>query len=89
MPDRDVKISSNMLSTVSTNSKNLELYSIMVEHDGAGFPLGYCLLFTASAIHIHKRQNTLQAWADCLHNQYGIIPKFGHTNKDMAEIGMF
>ena len=88
VPDRDVKISSNMSSTVSTNSKNLELYSIMAEHDGASFPLGYCLLLTASTIHVHKRQNALLAWADCLCDQYGIIPKFGHTNKDMAEIGM-
>ena len=30
----------------NTNSKNLELYSIMAEHDNAGFPVSYCLLST-------------------------------------------
>lgn len=34
----------------NTNSKNLELYSIMGEYDNAGFPLSYCFLSTATAI---------------------------------------
>uniref|UniRef100_A0A0W0GBU1 Uncharacterized protein n=1 Tax=Moniliophthora roreri TaxID=221103 RepID=A0A0W0GBU1_MONRR len=41
-------------ATYNTNSKHLELYSILGEHDGAGYPLGYCLLSTASSITIDK-----------------------------------
>ncbi|KAJ6629647.1 hypothetical protein B0H10DRAFT_1764886, partial [Mycena sp. CBHHK59/15] len=61
-------------TTYNTNSKHLELYSIMGEQDGAGFPLSYLLLSTASSIDQGKRR--------------GIIAKFTHVNKDMAEIGM-
>ena len=70
------------------NSKNLELYSVMAEHDNAGFPLSYCLLSTATALHIHKRRNALNAWAKHLRETYDVTPKFAHTDKDMAEIGM-
>src|SRR5882724_3238254 len=72
----------------STNSKNLELYSVMAEHDNAGFPLSYCLLSTAMALHIHKRWNALNAWAKHLCEKYGVIPKFAHTDKDRVEISM-
>jgi hypothetical protein len=60
----------------------------MAEHDNAGFPLSYCLLSTATALHIHKRRNALNAWATHLRETYDVIPKFAHTDKDMAEIGM-
>jgi hypothetical protein len=60
----------------------------MAEHDNAGFPLSYCLLSTATALHVHKRRKALNAWAKCLQEKYGVIPKFAHTDKDMAEIGM-
>lgn len=72
----------------SASKSPLELYSIMGEYDNAGFPLSYCLLSTASAMHIHKRTNALKAWAECLRDKYGVIPRFAHTDKDMAEIGM-
>jgi len=71
----------------NTNSKHLELYSIMGEHDNAGFPLTYCLLSTATAIDQGKRTKALSAWAQCLHDKYGVHPIFIHTDKDMAEIG--
>lgn len=74
--------------TDSTNSKNLELYNIMAEHDIAGFPLTYCLLLTATALHVQKRQKALHAWASCLREKYGITPRFMHTDKDMVEIGI-
>ena len=60
----------------------------MAEHDNAGFPLSYCLLSTATASHIHKRRNALNAWAKHLRETYDVAPKFAHTDKDMAEIGM-
>jgi hypothetical protein len=60
----------------------------MAEHDNAGFPLSYCLLSTATALHVHKRRKALNAWAKCLREKYGVVPKFAHTDKDMAEIGM-
>lgn len=71
----------------NTNSKHLELYSIMGEHDNAGFPLTYCLLSTATAIDQGKRTKALSAWAQCLRDKYGVHPIFIHTDKDMAEIG--
>ncbi|TFK70349.1 hypothetical protein BDN72DRAFT_870317 [Pluteus cervinus] len=39
----------------NTNSKHLELYSIMAEYNNAGFPLTYCLLSTATATDPRKR----------------------------------
>jgi hypothetical protein len=72
----------------NTNSKNLELYSVLAEYDNAGFPLSYCLLSTASAIPIGKRTKALTAWAICLRDRYNVIPTFTHVDKDMAEIAM-
>jgi hypothetical protein len=40
--------------THNTNSKNLELHSVMGEYDNAGFPLSYCLLSTATALLVGK-----------------------------------
>ena len=60
----------------------------MAKHDNTGFPLSYCLLSTADSIEIGKRSKALKAWASCLKEKYGIIPKIAHTDKDMAEIGM-
>ncbi|KAJ7086004.1 hypothetical protein B0H15DRAFT_950602 [Mycena belliarum] len=75
-------------ATYNTNSKHLELYSIMAEHDGAGFPLSYLLLSTATSIDQGKRKQALTAWARCVRDTYGITVKFTHVDKDMAEIGM-
>ncbi|KAF8463757.1 hypothetical protein DFH94DRAFT_608848, partial [Russula ochroleuca] len=75
-------------ATYNTNSKNLELYSIMGEYDNAGFPLSYCLLSTATAIEPGKRKKALIEWAKCMCDTYSIMPRFTHTDKDMAEIGM-
>jgi hypothetical protein len=44
----------------------------MGEYDGAGFPIAYCLLSTASAIHIGKRTKALTEWATCLKEKYKI-----------------
>src|SRR5258708_36405260 len=60
----------------------------MAEHDNTGFPLSYCLLLTVTALHVHKRNKALNAWAKCLCEKYGVIPRFVHTDKDMAEIRM-
>jgi hypothetical protein len=71
----------------NTNSKHLELYSIMGEYDNAGFPLTYCLLSTATAIDLGKRKKALAAWSKCLRDKYSIHPIFVHTDKDMGKIG--
>ena len=60
----------------------------MGEHDNAGFPLSYCLLSTATSLEIGKRKKALGAWAEHLHDKYGINATFTHTDKDMAEIRM-
>ncbi|KAF7349473.1 SWIM-type domain-containing protein [Mycena sanguinolenta] len=75
-------------ATYGTNSKHLELYTVLGEHDNAGFPLSYCLLSTAESIDIGKRKAALEAWARKLRDTYGVIPVFVHVDKDMAEIGM-
>jgi hypothetical protein len=72
--------------TDNTNSKHLELYSIMAEHYNAGFPLAYCLLSTATAIKQGKWTKALAVWAHCLRDEYGVNPVFAHVDKDMAEI---
>ncbi|KAF7333854.1 SWIM-type domain-containing protein [Mycena venus] len=75
-------------ATYGTNSKHLELYTVLGEYDNAGFPLSYCLLSTADSIDIGKRKAALEAWAQILRDKYGVIPVFVHVDKDMAEIGM-
>ncbi|KAF7378400.1 SWIM-type domain-containing protein [Mycena sanguinolenta] len=75
-------------ATYNTNSKHLELYSIMGEYDNAGFPLSYLLLSTASSISQGKRRMALTTWATCLRVAYGVTARFTHVDKDMAEIRM-
>jgi hypothetical protein len=70
----------------NTNSRNLELYSILGEYDNAGFLLSYCLLSTATAIEVRKQRKALALWAERVRDQYGIYPVFTHVDKDMAEI---
>jgi hypothetical protein len=70
----------------NTNSRNLELYCILTEHDNAGFPILYCFLSTASSIEIGKRKIALTAWVQCVRDAYGVNPDFAHVDKDMAEI---
>ncbi|KAN0140684.1 hypothetical protein V8E53_001511 [Lactarius tabidus] len=74
-------------ATYNTNSRHLELYTILGEYDNAGFPLSYCLLTTATSIEDRKRTKALEAWAAVLCHEYNIVPRFVHTDKDMAEIG--
>src|SRR6266702_2291364 len=69
------------------NAKHLELYAVLGEYDNLGFPLSYCLLTTASSVEDRKRTKALEAWAATLRNVYSILPRFVHTDKDMAEIG--
>ena len=71
----------------NTNSKHLELYTVLGEYDNAGFPLSYCLLSTVAATEIGKRTKALTAWGTVLREKYGVIPQFVHVDKDMAEIG--
>ena len=71
----------------NTNSRHLELYTVLGEYDNVGFPLSYCLLTTATSVEDKKRTKALEAWAAALRDEYGIVPRFVHTDKDMAEIG--
>ena len=73
--------------TDNTNSRHLELYTILGEYNNTGFPLSYCLLTTASSVELRKRTQALEAWAAALRDEYGVKPRFVHTDKDMAEIG--
>jgi hypothetical protein len=71
----------------NTNSKHLELYTILGEYDNAGFPLSYCLLSTVAATEIGKRTKALTAWGTVLCDMYRVILQFVHVDKDMAKIG--
>ena len=77
-----------MQNSDSTNCRHLELYSVMAEHDGSGYPLANCLLSTATSIEIGKHTKALKAWALCLHDKYNINPDFCHLDKDMGGIRM-
>lgn len=72
----------------NTNNKHLELYCVMAELHGAGYPLSYCMLSTQTAIDIGKRTKALTAWGKCLREKYGVIPRFCHSDNAMAQISM-
>ena len=42
---------------------------------------------TATSVEHRKRTRALEAWAAILRNEYGLLPRFIHTDKDLAEIG--
>jgi len=70
------------------NSKHLELYTILGEYGNTGFLLSYCLLSTVTSVEEGKHTKALEAWGTILRDKYGLTPRFIHTDKDMAEIGM-
>ncbi|KAJ7815604.1 hypothetical protein B0H13DRAFT_1924093 [Mycena leptocephala] len=74
--------------TYNTNSKHLELYSIMAEQDRAGFPLSYLLLSTVTSIDQGKWMKALMAWAKYVCDKYRVKPQFSHIDKDMTEISV-
>ncbi|KAJ7886616.1 hypothetical protein B0H14DRAFT_3431182 [Mycena olivaceomarginata] len=67
------------------SSGHLELYTVLAEHDKAGFPLSYCLLSTTGTDDLGKRKKALEAWTRKLRHDYGFIPVFIHVDKDMAK----
>ena len=71
----------------NTNARHLKLYTVLGEYDNTGFPLSYCLLTTATSVENGKHTRALEAWATILRDEYGLCPRFVHTDKDMAEIG--
>jgi hypothetical protein len=71
----------------NTNSKHLELYTVLAENDNAGFPVSYCLLSTASSIDSRKRRKAIEWWLRALRDKYELHPPFIHVDKDFAEIG--
>ncbi|KAJ3779611.1 hypothetical protein GGU10DRAFT_337877, partial [Lentinula aff. detonsa] len=74
-------------ATYNTNSRHLELYSMVFEYDNAGFPGTYCFLTTASAVEPGKRTKSIALWANAVKEHYGVNPCYVHLDKDMAEIG--
>jgi hypothetical protein len=73
-------------ATYGTNSSGLECYAFMTEYDGAGLPLVYFLLSTATSTTIGKRRDAIAGLAAVLWDKYDIHPRFFHTDKDMAQI---
>ena len=74
-----------ILTIDNTNSKHLELFTVLGEYDNAGFPISYCLILTVNASDAGKKMKALIAWESVLCSKYGIIPQFIHVNK--VEIG--
>ncbi|ESK82156.1 hypothetical protein Moror_14489 [Moniliophthora roreri MCA 2997] len=72
----------------NTNTMHLELYCVMAELDGAGFPLSYCLLSTTEAMAAGKKVDALERWTIHLHDKYYVNPEFINLDKDLGEIGM-
>ncbi|CAG8678213.1 23664_t:CDS:2, partial [Gigaspora margarita] len=72
-------------ATYNTNNLNLELYSILAEVDGMGFPLAYMLLTTTTAIIEKARTSMITMFLEKL-NCKGVKPKFILTDKDIAQI---
>ena len=64
---------------------NLELYSVIAEMNGMGFPLAYLLLTTTSAITPGARTAMITRFLIELHNK-GVKPTFTLTDKDSAHI---
>ena len=64
---------------------NLELYSVLAEVNGMGFPLAYMLLTTATAIIDDVRTKMITHFFDKLYH-IGINPTFVMTDKDSAQI---
>ena len=83
---RLVRFTGLLVFADNTNSRNLELYIIIAEHDNAGFPLSYCLLSTGTAIEPKKRTGALSNWITKVKETYQINSTFVHVDKDMAEI---
>uniref|UniRef100_A0A0W0GCB2 MULE transposase domain-containing protein n=1 Tax=Moniliophthora roreri TaxID=221103 RepID=A0A0W0GCB2_MONRR len=75
-------------ATYNTNTMHLELYCVMAELDGAGFPLSYCLLSTTEAMAAGKKVDALERWTIHLHDKYYVNPEFINLDKDLGEIGM-
>ncbi|EIN06505.1 hypothetical protein PUNSTDRAFT_90128 [Punctularia strigosozonata HHB-11173 SS5] len=91
LPEIAAKIGATLVevamdATYNTNAKDLELYSVLGEVDGAGFPMAYCLLSTATAISNGKRKRALSEFLRALRDRYSVNPQFVHTDKDIAEI---
>ncbi len=70
----------------NTNKLNLELYSVLTEMDGMGFPLAYLLLTTTTAISEGARTRVIKQFLQELRNK-GLNPQFSLTDKDAAQIG--
>ncbi|KAJ3792784.1 hypothetical protein GGU11DRAFT_818928 [Lentinula aff. detonsa] len=67
-----------MDATFETNQKHLELYCIMMEVDGIGFPNSYYLLSTRAIEH----------WVSQVRERYHLDPRHIGTDKDLGEIGL-
>jgi MULE transposase domain len=65
---------------------NLELYAVLAEVDGMGFPLAYMLLTTVTAIEDLARTTMITRFLSNLDDK-GVKPRFVMTDKDMSQIG--
>jgi hypothetical protein len=68
----------------NTNKLGLELYSVLAEMDGMGFPLAYMLLTTKTAM-VDACTMVIKRFLECL-RQRGVNPRFAMVDKDAAQI---
>ncbi|KAJ3780538.1 hypothetical protein GGU10DRAFT_397768 [Lentinula aff. detonsa] len=77
-----------MDATFETNQKHLELYCIMMEVDGIGFPNSYYLLSTVDASVPGKPKRAIEHWVSQVRERYHLDPRHIGTDKDLGEIGL-
>jgi hypothetical protein len=73
--------------SVDTNRAELELYALVADVENFGVPIAYLLLSTKNSVEEKKRMKALTSFLDTVHQKYGIVPDFVHTDNNPAEIG--
>ncbi|KAH8922378.1 hypothetical protein BT69DRAFT_1220360, partial [Atractiella rhizophila] len=74
-----------MDATYKTNKENLELFTVMAEVDGMGFPLGYMLLSATEKLVPHVKTEGIRRFCKGL-KERRINPRIMHVDKDLTEI---
>ncbi len=71
-------------ATYKTNRQGCELYAVIMNVNGVGFPLAYLLLQLKTGIAFNKTV-MLQRFLMCL-KERGLMPRYVFTDKDVAQI---
>ena len=67
-------------ATYNTNQSNMELVSVLAQHDGVGFPVAYMLMTATNEIKPHAKTAALESFL-CHLRDAGLSPKVVFTDK--------